>query len=163
MEQRQQARQQRLLGSAQRAWSRSAKGCCWHNAVVESFLSALTRKLNLDHDRAVLISPQQLQRDLAFCARGAPRPAGAIAARGRRQHEDVEKSQRACLVLAIGKSLESGEGMVAAEDLLQQRKHKRGAGVGTVVMPIVSFGRVRIIADSLDHKWNNGVSMRTAH
>lgn len=42
----------------------SAKGSCWDNAVVESFFSTL--KLELDENRAVLISPQQLQRNLAF-------------------------------------------------------------------------------------------------
>ena len=40
--------------------------------MVESFLSALKRKTDLDHDRAVLISPQQLQRDLAFWIGGHP-------------------------------------------------------------------------------------------
>jgi len=45
----------------------SAKGCCWDNAVVESFFSTLKLELNFDDDREVLISPLQLQRDLAFC------------------------------------------------------------------------------------------------
>lgn len=50
--------------------SMSAKGCCWDNAVVESFFSTLKLELDLDDDRAVLISPQQLQRDLAFWIEG---------------------------------------------------------------------------------------------
>jgi putative transposase len=48
----------------------SAKGCCWVNAVVESFFSTLKLELNLDDNRDVLISPQQLQRDLAFWIEG---------------------------------------------------------------------------------------------
>ncbi|MFM7551130.1 MAG: integrase core domain-containing protein [Cyanobacteriota bacterium] len=48
----------------------SARGCCWDNAVVESFFSTLKLELDLDDDRAVLISPQQLQRDLAFWIEG---------------------------------------------------------------------------------------------
>ena len=48
----------------------SAKGCCWDNAVVESFFSTLKLELNLDDDREALISPQQLQRDLAFWIEG---------------------------------------------------------------------------------------------
>jgi len=48
----------------------SAKGCCWDNAVVESFFSTLKLELNLDDDREVLISTQQLQRDLAFWIEG---------------------------------------------------------------------------------------------
>jgi putative transposase len=46
--------------------SMSAKGCCWDNAVVESFFSTLTPELGLDDDAKFLISPQQLIRDLAF-------------------------------------------------------------------------------------------------
>ena len=46
--------------------SMSVKGCCWDNAVVESFFSTLKLELNLDHNRETLIAPQQLQRDLAF-------------------------------------------------------------------------------------------------
>lgn len=42
----------------------SGKGYCWENAVIESFFSTL--KLELDDNREVLISTQQLQRDLAF-------------------------------------------------------------------------------------------------
>jgi transposase InsO family protein len=48
----------------------SANGCCWDNAVVESFFSTLKLELDLDDDRDVLISPQQLQRDLAFWIEG---------------------------------------------------------------------------------------------
>jgi putative transposase len=44
----------------------SAKGCCWDNAVVESFFSTLKHELRLDADARTLISPQQLIRDLAF-------------------------------------------------------------------------------------------------
>jgi transposase InsO family protein len=44
----------------------SAKDCCWDNAVVESFFSTLKLKLDLDDNREELVSPQQLQRDLAF-------------------------------------------------------------------------------------------------
>jgi putative transposase len=43
-----------------------AKGCCWDNAVVESLFSTLKHELGLDDDAEILISPQQLQRDLAF-------------------------------------------------------------------------------------------------
>jgi putative transposase len=38
--------------------------------VVESFFSTLKLELDLDDDREVLISPQQLQRDLAFWIEG---------------------------------------------------------------------------------------------
>jgi putative transposase len=47
-----------LLQKEKITCSMSAKGCCWDNAVVESFFSTL--KLNLDDDREILISPQQL-------------------------------------------------------------------------------------------------------
>jgi putative transposase len=50
--------------------SMSAKGCCWDNAVVESFFSSLKLELSLDDHREELISPQQLQRDLAFWIEG---------------------------------------------------------------------------------------------
>ena len=50
--------------------SMSAKGCCWDNAVVESFFSSLKLELDLDDSRKELISPQQLQRDLAFWIEG---------------------------------------------------------------------------------------------
>ena len=46
--------------------SMSAKGCCWDNAVVESLFSTLKHELSLDDDTENRISPQQLQRDLAF-------------------------------------------------------------------------------------------------
>jgi putative transposase len=46
--------------------SMSAKGCCWDNAVVESLFSTLKHELGLDDDAVARISPQQLQRDLAF-------------------------------------------------------------------------------------------------
>jgi transposase InsO family protein len=55
-----------LLRKHEIVCSMSAMGCCWDNAVVESFFSTLKLELNLDDNRGVLISPQQLQRDLAF-------------------------------------------------------------------------------------------------
>lgn len=48
----------------------SAKGCCWDNAVVESFFSTLKQELDLDDYRKEQISPQQLQRDVAFWIEG---------------------------------------------------------------------------------------------
>jgi transposase InsO family protein len=59
-----------LLAKHEITCSMSAKGCCWDNAVVESFFSTLKLELDLDDDRDVLISPQQLQRDLAFWIEG---------------------------------------------------------------------------------------------
>jgi transposase InsO family protein len=59
-----------LLRKQEITRSMSAKGCCWDNAVVESFFSRLKLELDLDDDRAVLISPQQLHRDLAFWIEG---------------------------------------------------------------------------------------------
>jgi transposase InsO family protein len=59
-----------LLAKHEIVCSMSAKGCCWDNAVVESFFSTLKLELDLDDDRDVLISPQQLQRDLAFWIEG---------------------------------------------------------------------------------------------
>jgi len=50
--------------------SMSAKGCCWDNAVVESFFSTLKLELDLDDNREERISPRQLQRDLAFWIEG---------------------------------------------------------------------------------------------
>lgn len=47
-----------------------AKGCYWDNAVVDSFFSTLKLMLDLDDHRDALISPQQLQRDLAFWIEG---------------------------------------------------------------------------------------------
>ncbi|MEB3331513.1 MAG: IS3 family transposase [Synechococcaceae cyanobacterium] len=44
----------------------SAKGCCWDNAVVESFFSTLKHELGLDGDAATLNSPQRLIRKVAF-------------------------------------------------------------------------------------------------
>jgi transposase InsO family protein len=44
----------------------SAKGCCWDNAVVESFFSTLKHELDLDDDAEALFSTQQLQSRLAF-------------------------------------------------------------------------------------------------
>jgi putative transposase len=44
----------------------SAKGCCWDNAVVESFFSTLKHELGLDDDAEVLLSYLQLQSRLAF-------------------------------------------------------------------------------------------------
>jgi transposase InsO family protein len=44
----------------------SAKGCCWDNAVVESFFSTLKHELEIDDNAKTLLSPQQLIRDLAF-------------------------------------------------------------------------------------------------
>jgi len=50
--------------------SMSSKGCCWVNAVVESFFSTLKLELDIDNNRKELIAPQQLQRDLAFWIEG---------------------------------------------------------------------------------------------
>jgi len=55
-----------LLEKHEIVCSMSAKGCCWDNAVVESFFSTLKFELDLDDDRKDLTSPQQLQNDLAF-------------------------------------------------------------------------------------------------
>ncbi len=55
-----------LLAKHEIVCSMSAKGCCWDNAVVESFFSTLKLELDLDDDRDDLVAPQQLQRDLAF-------------------------------------------------------------------------------------------------
>ena len=46
--------------------SMSAKGCCWDNAVVESFFSTLKHEMGLDDDAVTLNSPQQLIRQFAF-------------------------------------------------------------------------------------------------
>ena len=59
-----------LLAKHEISCSMSAKGCCWDNAVVESFFSTLKLELDLDDNREDLISPQQLQRDLAFWIEG---------------------------------------------------------------------------------------------
>ena len=55
-----------LLESHKISCSMSAKGCCWDNAVVESFFSTLKHELDLDDDAKTLKSPQQLIRQLAF-------------------------------------------------------------------------------------------------
>ena len=47
-----------------------AKGCYWDYAVVESFFSTLKLELDLDNNRDTLISPHQLQQDLAFWIEG---------------------------------------------------------------------------------------------
>ncbi|MBE9154978.1 integrase core domain-containing protein [Cyanobium sp. LEGE 06113] len=59
-----------LLKEQKVVCSRSAKGCCWDNAVAEGFFSTLKLELDLDDNRDTLISPQQLQRDLAFWIEG---------------------------------------------------------------------------------------------
>jgi len=46
--------------------SMSAKGCCWDNAVAESFFSTLKHELDLDDNAKALNTPQQLRRQLAF-------------------------------------------------------------------------------------------------
>jgi transposase InsO family protein len=56
----------RLLESHKISCSMSAKGCCWDNAVVESFFSTLKHEVDLDDDAKTLKSPQQLIRQLAF-------------------------------------------------------------------------------------------------
>lgn len=50
--------------------SMSAKVCCWDNAVVESLFSILKHELGLDDDSDVLLTPQQLHRDLSFWIEG---------------------------------------------------------------------------------------------
>ncbi len=59
-----------LLENHKISCSMSARGCCWDNAVVESFFSTLKLELDLDCDRKELIAPQQLQRDLSFWIEG---------------------------------------------------------------------------------------------
>ena len=59
------AYRQRLVAH-QISCSMSAKGCCWDNAVVESFFSTLKHELDLDDDAETLLSSQQLQSRLAF-------------------------------------------------------------------------------------------------
>jgi putative transposase len=59
-----------LLRQREIVCSMSAKGCCWDNAVVESFFSTMKLDLNLDDHRQALISPQQLQRDLTIWIEG---------------------------------------------------------------------------------------------
>jgi transposase InsO family protein len=55
-----------LLEGRKISCSMSAKGCCWDNAVVESFFSTLKHELDLDDAAEVLLSSQQLQSRLAF-------------------------------------------------------------------------------------------------
>ena len=55
-----------LLEAHKISCSMSAKGCCWDNAVVESFFSTLKHEIGLDDDAQILKSPQQLIRHLAF-------------------------------------------------------------------------------------------------
>ena len=55
-----------LLEGRKISCSMSAKGCCWDNAVVESFFSTLKHELGLDDDAEILNSPQQLIRQMAF-------------------------------------------------------------------------------------------------
>lgn len=57
---------QALLSQQKIVCSISAQCCCWDNAVVASFFSTLNLELVLDDNRDTLISPHQLQRDLAF-------------------------------------------------------------------------------------------------
>ena len=59
-----------LLAKHEITCSTSANGCCWDNAVVGGFFSRLKLELDLDNDRDVLISPDQLQRDLGFWIEG---------------------------------------------------------------------------------------------
>jgi putative transposase len=59
-----------LLSKHEISCSMSAKGCCWDNAVVESFFSTLKLELALDDNCKELIDPKQLQRDLAFWIEG---------------------------------------------------------------------------------------------
>jgi putative transposase len=59
-----------LLRKHEIVCSMSAKDCCWDNAVVESFFPTLKLELDLDDGCEDLISPQQLQRDLAIWIEG---------------------------------------------------------------------------------------------
>jgi len=59
-----------LLEGRKISCSMSAKGCCWDNAVVESFFSTLKHELDLDEDAEILNSPQQLIREMAFWIEG---------------------------------------------------------------------------------------------
>ena len=62
----------KLLEKHKISCSMSAKGCCWDNAVVESFFSTLKLELALDDNRKrkELIDPKALQRNLAFWIEG---------------------------------------------------------------------------------------------
>jgi transposase InsO family protein len=55
-----------LLEGRKISCSMSARGCCWDNAVAESFFSTLKHELGLDDDAETLNSPQQLLSRLAF-------------------------------------------------------------------------------------------------
>jgi putative transposase len=44
----------------------SAMGCCWDNAVVESFFSTHKHELAHDDDSEILNNQEQLIRNLAF-------------------------------------------------------------------------------------------------
>jgi len=55
-----------LLEKHKISCSMSAKGCCWDNAVVESFFSTHKFVLDLDDDAKTLFNPAQIQRLLAF-------------------------------------------------------------------------------------------------
>jgi transposase InsO family protein len=55
-----------LLEARKISYSMSGKGCCWDNAVVESFFSTLKHELGLDDAAEILNSPQQLIRQMAF-------------------------------------------------------------------------------------------------
>jgi transposase InsO family protein len=55
-----------LLENHKISCSMSAKGCCWDNAVVESFFSTLKHELGLDDAAEIVNSPQQLIRQMAF-------------------------------------------------------------------------------------------------
>ncbi len=59
-----------LLAKHEMICSMPAKGCCWHGATVESFICTLKLELGLVVNREDLISPQQLQRNLAFWING---------------------------------------------------------------------------------------------
>ena len=59
-----------LLENHKSSCSMSAKGCCWVNAVVESFFSTHKHVLGLDVKAVILNSPQQLIMHLAFWIAG---------------------------------------------------------------------------------------------
>jgi transposase InsO family protein len=55
-----------LLEGRKISCSMSARGCCWDNAVLESFFSTLKHELDLDDDAKTPLSPQLLLSRLAF-------------------------------------------------------------------------------------------------
>jgi putative transposase len=55
-----------LLEGHQIRCSMSAKGCCWNNAVVESFFSTLKHELHHKDATEALLSSHELQRSLTF-------------------------------------------------------------------------------------------------